>query len=291
MKTNLAIVVGLALAGFAYYANAQVVFPFADGFNYPEGENLGTANSSGVIWNVGNSPGGGSPVITNSAALTYPMLQPLGGRGVLSSGVPASNRDRGVSIGNPAGALVNWSDLGVLYVSYLLRVDAGPSGNPRLISAYRDSSGTSGGFTPSGGLWINPSLQVGIGKQSSATNWTTDALSVNATNLIVLKYQYVEGSDNDIMSLWINPPASSFGGTEPTPTLSTSSGSDDTGISIICLTLRTSASLNGGGTYAIDEFRLGKTWADVTPVIPEPAAVALSMLGGFGLLLLRLRRK
>ncbi len=41
----------------------------------------------------------------------------------------------------------------------------------------------------------------------------------------------------------------------------------------------------------VDEIRVGTTFADVTPLVPEPSAAVLSVLGGLGLLVLRLRRE
>ena len=41
----------------------------------------------------------------------------------------------------------------------------------------------------------------------------------------------------------------------------------------------------------VDEIRVGTTFADVTPLVPEPSAIALSVLGGLGLLVWRLRRR
>lgn len=45
---------------------------------------------------------------------------------------------------------------------------------------------------------------------------------------------------------------------------------------------------NGAGILNLDELRIGSTWADVTPFIPEPGTTALAGLAG--LLLLRRRR-
>lgn len=279
----------IATAGLALAAASPTVrgvpLPFADGFNYPEGERLGTTGSSGDTWSVGNSTGSGSATISSSAALTYPGLPSLGGLGVLSSGVPSSNRDRGVLIAPDTSSLANWTDLGSLYVSYLLRVDNGPSGTPRLLSAYRDSTGTGGGFTPSGGIFVGTDLKLGIAKQAdSDIAWTSDPLNPAETYLLVWRYKYVDGSGNDELALWVNPPATSFGASEdavPTPTVVTTTGPDDTGIFAFHFTVRSSTQYNGGGDYALDDLRIGTTWASV--VVPEPTTAVLI---GFGFLAL-----
>lgn len=287
------LVAALALVLFGGVASTRAVsLPYEDGFDYAEAERLG-GTTSGVNWTVGNSTGTGSPTISSAAALSYPGLMPLGGKGVSSVGAPGSNRDRGVLISPDASVLTNWSDLGTLYVSYLLQVNSGPSGNPRLLSAYRDSTGTGGGFTPSGGLFVGTDLTLGIAKQgNSDIASTSDPLSISNVYLVVLRYQYQPGDANDEFALWVNPPSSSFGAPEssvPTPTLLTTTGADDTGLNSFHFTLRTTGVYNGGGDYFLDEFRIGTTWASVTPPIPEPSALAVLGLGVVGLFFFRKR--
>ncbi|MCS7089857.1 MAG: hypothetical protein RMN51_00895 [Verrucomicrobiota bacterium] len=269
-----------------------VPLPYADGFDYALGERLGGTTSSNN-WSAGNSTGTGSPIITNSAALTYPGLPSLGGHGVLSSGIPTSNRDRGVVVAPDVNSLLYFSNVTSLYISYLLRVDSGPTGNPRLLSAYRDSTGGAGGFTPSGGIFVGTNLLLGIAKQSNTDiAWTQDPLSPGSTNLIVWRYTYVDGATNDELALWVNPPASSFGASEslvPPPTVTTTIGPDDVGINSVHFTLRTAGSFNGGGDYALDELRIGTTWASV--VVPEPRVAALIGLGLLALWYLRRTRR
>jgi hypothetical protein len=283
MKTRtssilMAMAIGLALGT---RTASGVPLPFSDGFDYPEGERLGTSGSSGNIWTVGNSTSTGSATVDSSAALTFAGLPSLGGKGLLSQGIPTSNRDRGVVIAPDANSLANWADLGSLYVSYLLRVDAGPEGNPRLLSAYRDSTGGGGGFTPSGGVFVGTDLKLGIAKvANNDIAWTADPLTIGQTYLLVWRYKYVDGANNDELALWVNPPASSFGADEsnvPAPTIATTLGSDDTGINSFQFTVRTGGAYNGGGTYALDDVRIGTSWASV--VVPEPATAALIGLG------------
>lgn len=278
----------------ALLACVQVVravpLPYADGFDYPEGERLG-GTASGVNWTAGNSTGTGSATISSGASLTYAGLPSLGGLGVLSTGIPSSNRDRGIAIATDLASLANWSDLGSLYVSYLLRIDEGPTGNPRLLSAYRDSTGGGGGFTPSGGLFVGTDLKLGVAKvANNDIAWTPDSLTSGQVYLVVWRYRYVDGADNDELALWVNPPAGSFGAPEssvPAPTVVTTTGTDDVGINSFHFTVRSTGQpqYNGGGTYALDELRVGTTWASV--VVPEPSAAALLGLGLLGLWQLR----
>lgn len=102
--------------------------------------------------------------------------------------------------------------------------------------------------------------------------YTTGSLSLNTTYLVVV------GTDNTassgIWKVWINP--TSFGGTEPTPTS-------------IAAVWRGSAANNTAlrlgdddnnlplPTMHMDDVRVGKTWADVTPVYVPPVGLVVIM--------------
>ncbi len=45
-----------------------------------------------------------------------------------------------------------------------------------------------------------------------------------------------------------------------------------------------------GAVMAFDEIRIGRTWRDVTPIVPEPTSLALLCLGGLSSLMLRRRQ-
>jgi hypothetical protein len=272
---------------------AQVSLPFYDSFptTYGVGNRLGDAPSS-TLWSYGNSPGSYSPYFTN-IDLSYPMLVDQVDLGVqVITNASGSNRDRGVALNYQPG--VNFS--GPLYFSYLLRVDQGAANRTNVISFTRNSSGTGGSITPGVAVFLEPNGQVSISKYDLANAVETGvSLSLEQTYLIVGRYTVVSGSDNDPFDIWINPSPATLGVPEasvPTPTLSITTGPDQTWLYGFYFTSKAGTTAwQGGAQFVVDDLRLGTTWADVTPVVPEPTTVLLSMLGGFGLLLLRLRRK
>lgn len=123
---------------------------------------------------------------------------------------------------------------------------------------------------------------------------------VPLTNLVFLlvRIDHVPGVNpgNDTAYIWINPSSLV---TEPLIstadiTISASQfGSSDRDYNFDRIRLFGGSwnSTVGYGSIQVDEIRIGTTFADVTPLVPEPSAVVLSVLGGLGLLVLRLRRK
>ncbi len=277
------VAVGLVAIGTIGLAQGQVNLPLYEPFpsDYGEGTRLGAGNSA-TIWSVGNSTGTGSPYFTN-IDLTYPGLNDEGGMSVFFTGIPTSNRDRGVYFGTEG---IAFSNVATFYFSYLLRVDTPPSDNPRMISAYRDSSGTSGGFTPSGLVLLNPNLTVSIGKVPDTYATTSAQLELGQTYLIVGRYVYVPGDANDAFDLWVNPqdvsPINGFSGMTESPTLSISTGADDSAMYIWALTCRMSGTYNGGGTILIDDVRL---W------IPETNTLMFGLLAVGAIGMLRVMRR
>ncbi|WP_425396048.1 PEP-CTERM sorting domain-containing protein [Aeoliella sp.] len=61
------------------------------------------------------------------------------------------------------------------------------------------------------------------------------------------------------------------------------------GVTDVFDTLHFKQSGGNGQFPGMDEFRLGESWSDVTGVVPEPSAIALMVLGGSALALLRRR--
>ena len=98
--------------------------------------------------------------------------------------------------------------------------------------------------------------------------------SVGNTAFFVVRADF--GANADVFTLYVNPtpgapePAS---GVEKTAPFGTASG----------------FTLYSTGAFSVDELRLGTTYADVTPVVPEPGA-ATCLAGALPLLLARRRR-
>ncbi len=122
------------------------------------------------------------------------------------------------------------------------------------------------------------SYSIGINKAAGTATTTffeggatPTAYALNTTHFIIVEYSF-SGTENgnDTVSLWVDPPSSTFGATTaPTPDISTSVGQDivsGSGDSINGFEFRQVSSEPGSMTA--DELSLGVTWADVTPLQP-----------------------
>lgn len=105
---------------------------------------------------------------------------------------------------------------------------------------------------------------------------STKAPVVNESTLLVVRAQF--GAASDIFTLYVNPAP---GGAQPT----TGFVKSDTNISGI-----TGLTIYATGAFGIDELRVGQTFGDVTPVVPEPGATTLLLAGVPALLACRRKR-
>jgi len=106
-------------------------------------------------------------------------------------------------------------------------------------------------------------IQVGIFKAGATqTNYATTNINAGETFFVVVRQQMVPGTANDTNSLWINPPASSFGADEaniPPPAAMTSDGAEASGSGPGRLVFV------AGANSEFDELRITTTWAEATP--------------------------
>ncbi len=117
------------------------------------------------------------------------------------------------------------------------------------------------------------------------------AFSADQTMLLVASYSY-SSTTSSTVNFWVNPDSADLGAaTAPMASLSLTGSGSGSGVAVQRLLLNsiknTSASANT--EWTVDAFRVGDTWADVTPV-PEPSTVVLLVSGGLIPILLRRRR-
>jgi len=220
-----------------------------------------------------------------SPGLTYLNLNVAGNCAIgdgqwLSAGI-------GISMPNPWDAVQNeWSPYRkqdgdgrykagaegtTLWASFLARQDL--SNNDYKVNFHQShiawNPGSEGGSVGlSNGVWAISEIGGGPSASSGV------ARVVGQTYLMVLKIDFLtEGSDQ--MTLYVNP-TPGLGA----PNVTGASITTTKDFSLYGVMFYPSSSTNAG---ALDELRFGNTFADVTP-IPEPATIALLVLGGLGLL-------
>lgn len=250
---------------------AQFTFPVYEPFSeYPEGERLRTAGSSGVFWNLGNSESStSSPIISTNYALSYPGL-------LLDPGTPARGILGATGAGRTHGATFTAQTSGTNYASFLLDVQSLPTADRPIFGINGNNSGTP---NPSSGasVWITSLGQLKIGKNSQTvplTN-TTPSLTIGSTYLIVLAYKFT----NSEVDLWVNPTVLGNNASIPAPTIFSTNGSPSATLQSVNLYSGTGIALS---TNLFDEIRVASSWAGVTPSSPAPGTTYNVVGGGTG---------
>ena len=227
--------------------STQITLPFVENFNYPDTENL-TLHG----W-VAHSGAGTQPQTVTSPGLTFTSY--------LSSGI--GNAALLDNTGEDAHRLFAPVTSGVVYMAFMVKVDAAPVGyfihytpNPHNTFDFR------------GRVWVNASgsnLAFKFSYASSDTISTPFDYLLGETYLVVVKYEVVTGTLNDIVSLYVFSGTNPLPGTEPvTPTLGPIvNATTSADIAPGSVSLRQySATQN----ITVDGIRVTTTWSEIVPV-------------------------
>ncbi len=226
---------------------AQVTLPHYDGFNYPNGSPLGGQGG----WVNNNS---GDSVLIAAGNLSYPGFAASSGNKIKFDGAGMDPTKRFDSTAS-----------GTVYCSFLLKV-TGVGSLTTTGGYFAGYYNTTTGTTTGASVWTRldgTSFDIGISTRiTSPVSWSS-IKSLDATYLIVGAYQFVDGTTNDSAKLWINPDASTFGRTEPPPTLAAVNNAADLASVVRFMVRQDAATLTP--FIEMDELRIGTRWADVTP--------------------------
>lgn len=151
-------------------------------------------NFSGKLTDNGwtSHSGAGTNPVSTTDGLSY--------SGYLSSGI--GNAASLVNTGEDVNKTFTTQSSGVLYISFLAKIDANASGyffhlstNPINTSFYR------------GRLWVGSDgtgdFEFGLSYGSNTPTYTNNNYSFGTTYLIVLKYEFIAGAQNDKVSLFV----------------------------------------------------------------------------------------
>jgi hypothetical protein len=248
------------LSSFIMFGQAGL--PYYDGFAYN-----GTALQTQTGWSPLNT---GDDIAIVSGNLSYTGLQNSTGNKLSFAG---SGIDATLSISPQTTGTVYYSIL-VNPVTMAGVTDANGGYFAGLIQGAA-SSNVFGGTVWTKRVTDN-TLQFGIEVRSNtgtSTTWTTSTYSTGQTYLLVVGYTFNSGSTNDdIVSLWVNPTPGSTNA--PTPTITdTNSTTDLTGIANFFLR---QDSATETPSLEVDELRIGTTWESVTPASTSLAVSDLS---------------
>ncbi len=247
-------------------AIVTTALPRYDAFAYAEGTDL--ADQGG--WQLN---GGASGTIEAGSLDTGTLADTSGNR--LAWGGPT------MSLRLPLGTNIT---SGEVYFSFLLRVDS--------LGSSFTSVGTLAGFTTGTGTTFATKVNIqtngtggftlGTSKAAGTTygGWAAPDFNPGQTIFVVGRYTFKSATGTDDLSdLWINPTPQTFGNaTSPTASIASvgAGGSDLSQIDRFFF--RSGGAASSPSKLVADELRVGRTWADVTP-IARPV-LALSATGG-----------
>lgn len=240
-------------------ANAERLL--TENFEY----NLGNLYSQGGWLKYGTQAAGPVQVIDN--ALTYPDYQDKAvGKAVHLTQV-ASGEDLMRAVSETA------ISSGKVYLSALVKVNAVADDQYFLAFIQPTSAGIVDKKTPPENTRLIASKGSADGKfvfkisRNSATLFeSTEEFELGKTYLVVMSYEFKEGTKNDVVQLWVNPAVTS---TEPQPNAAinstTHTGADMKSFQAIELRQGSSAT-KVGPEVIVDAIRVGTAWTDLFDV-------------------------
>lgn len=186
-----------------------------------------------------------------------------------------------------------------VWVSFLFQVNTGVNGADLRVYLFNEETSNTGGY----GAYITGQATTGFNFRTGVSGGTTyqagpQAVSngaLDTTFLALLQFQWVDGSNNDILRGWVFAPGdgvpvdpSGLGaGVAPGSAPDVLGAFDLPDPSTISATRR-NLLVRGGGNMlgSVDEIRLGTSYADVVGAIPEPShtAAMLAMLMAISIL-------
>lgn len=240
-------------------ANAERLL--TENFEY----NLGNLYSQGGWLKYGTQAAG--PVQVIDSALTYPDYQDKAvGKAVHLTQV-ASGEDLMRAVSETA------ITSGKVYLSALVKVNAVADDQYFLAFIQPTSAGIVDKKTPPENTRLIASKGSADGKfvfkisRNSATLFeSTEEFELGKTYLVVMSYEFKEGTKNDVVQLWVNPAVAS---TEPQPNAAinsaTHTGADMKSFQAIELRQGSSAT-KVGPEVIVDAIRVGTAWTDLFDV-------------------------
>ena len=240
---------------------AQAERMLTENFEYE----LGNLYSQGGWLKYGTQAAGPVQVINN--ALTYPDYQDKAvGKAVHLTQV-ASGEDLMRAVSETA------ISSGKVYLSALVKVNAVADDQYFLAFIQPTSAGIVDKKTPPENTRLIASKGSADGKfvfkisRNSATLFeSTEEFELGKTYLVVMSYEFKEGTKNDVVQLWVNPAVAS---TEPKPNAAinsaTHTGADMKSFQAIELRQGSSAT-KVGPEVIVDAIRVGTAWTDLFDV-------------------------
>ena len=254
MKKFFTLFLSLAFAAVSLQAEVWL----EENFNYPNGNLEQAGNDSLVVgkWMCSLKPAdanGVSPVVADRN-LTYPsyVASAQGKVAVLDAAVGDDSNTQRISVYylDTLGA----RDTISMYAAFLMKPLSAKNTSGRDFAIWEGSVASS---MCRGRVFLakeGNAVKIGVSKNSSSISAWSQTLEIGSTNLIVMKYEVVEGASNDIIKVFVNPTLNTA---ESANTyLETSDNATDMLVKGFGLRQR-------GNGVEIGGLRIGTSWEDV----------------------------
>ena len=271
MKASLigsALLVGLSVTAEAVIISAD---SFLVGANPAAGEYTATqitGQGPTTLGYTGSWLNGNATATVTSSGLSYPGLETSGGALLAASG--------GSREGRLLATPVTATTAGTFYLSLLLKLSNATGGNYKAFEMHN------GGFTDA----TQRSLQIGQGGTGTDFAGTTnfglrlfsnDAFRVDLgpadtnVNLFVVRVDLSTTNNADVITVYRNPSSLTTEPAVPNGTL--------TGFNLMLDRASAANFQANGDSITVDEIRIGDSYTSVLPLVPEPSASLLMLLG------------
>lgn len=240
----------VAVLAATFAANAQSTLPFHDAFDYTVGSPLQTQTGYAAL----NS---GDDILVIEGNLSYPNFV-----------TPTGNKINFAGAGIDTKHAIETVNSGTVYYSFLVKINnvtAATDANGGYLAGFGESNTNFGGT-----FWLkkvdDANFKFGTEVRTATaegTTWTTDNYTVGTTYFVVASYTFVDGTNNDVAKMWINPVLGET--TEPTATITDQWTASNDLTSIVQFFFRQDSNAETPDVD-IDELRIGTTWSSVTPI-------------------------
>ncbi len=256
----------LFLFAFSFAGRGQQLMH--DPFNYTPDATLGLSAQSNGEWQIAAT---GDSILVVAGSLNYSGLEASGGNKVAFDGG-----------GTDYYRAFNTQTAGTVYASFLLNVSSlgGLSTTGGYFFNFIQENSTS---AFGGAVWTRlgtdpAKYNIGISTRSnSAVTWLPNEIDPGVTVFVVVAYDIVDGTGNDVARIWLNTGA--IGAAEPSADATAVSASDLSNVGRVLIRQN-----NTGGTpfIELDEVRVGTTWSSVTPPAAGAPVITAGTLADFG---------
>ncbi len=254
MKHFFTVLVCMALTAMSAHAELWL----EENFNYPDG-NLEQADNSQLVlhqWmqSLKQADANGKSPQVADRKLTYPgyISSGKGKVAVLDAEVGGESSTQRISVYYLD--TIGKRDTISMYAAFLFKPLSAKNTSGRDFAIWEGSVGSS---QCRGRIFLaknGDAVKIGVSKNSSTINAWSGDIALGSTNLIVMKYEVVEGASNDVVKVFVNPGLTSTED-ENTPLVTTDNATD--------MLVKGFGLRQRGNGAEIGGLRIGTTWEDV----------------------------